>query len=81
MFVATSSVKSAFDHFYAIAIGKTKRDIRAGKVRVGKGITTAQLKAGVNDPTIQRYVAEGRAHYTYHYTKNTTGVILVSQDW
>ena len=78
---ARSRFVSAFDHAYIMTINKVKSALRRGDVRINRGITTEQLSAGVQDSTIQSYIAEGQAHYLYHYTRRTTGVVLVSQDW
>ena len=72
---------SAFQHYYILTINKVKKQLRTGQVKLNRGISVEEMSAGVQDTTIQGYVAESRAHYMYHYTRRTTGVVLVSQDW
>ena len=78
---ATSNVRSIHTHVYQLLIGRVKRAVERGELRVACGISHERAIAGTYDQAIQAYIKESRAHYLYHYTRRTSGVVLVSQDW
>lgn len=76
---ATSNVRSIHTHVYQLLIGRVKRAVERGELRVARGISHETMSSRVD--SLSSLVAENRAAYVAEYARTNHGVIIVSQDW